>query len=342
MKAFFVKQPHEFRLIDSEIPRLAPHDVLVRVGACGICGSDLDIIEGSRPMEVTAYPLIAGHEFAGRVEEVGSAVGDLRPGDKVAVDTIVGCGRCRNCLRGWGCHCLTAFNQLGCTLPGGMAEFAAVERRQLYRLPAEIDVSAAALCEPAGCAAHGVSKADLRPGDNVVIVGCGPIGALALQTARLFSPARLILVEIDERKLRLGERLGATHTVNARTEDVPARVLDITRGAGADAVIECTGAVEPIRQSFSYIGVKGRTVIIGVPPVRTLEVDFLKMLMQDSLVRPSNGYTREIWLWVLDLLVNGFYDAEAIITHRLPLSEVTTGFRILQERQELACKVMLV
>src|SRR5262249_60836853 len=106
----------------------------------------------------------------------------------------------------------------------------------------------------AGCAAHGVSKADLRPGDNVVIVGCGPIGALALQTARLFSPARLILVEIDERKLRLGERLGATHTINARTEDVPSRVMDITRGAGADAVIRGTGAAQPLRQRFSHSG----------------------------------------------------------------------------------------
>src|SRR5262249_58664842 len=115
-------------------------------------------------------PLSAGHESAGRVEEVVWPAADLRQGDKVAVDTSVGCGRCRHCLRGWACHCLTAFNQLGCTLPGGMAEFAAVERRLLYRLPAEADISTAALCEPASCAAHGDSKAHLRPGDNVVIV----------------------------------------------------------------------------------------------------------------------------------------------------------------------------
>lgn len=342
MKAFLVQKPHAFKLIETEPPPLAPSDVLVKVGGCGICGSDLDIIEGLRPMEVTAYPVIAGHEFSGRVERVGPAVQDLKPGDKVAVDTIVGCGQCRNCLMGWSCHCLKAFNQLGCTLAGGMAEYAAVERRLLFKLPEDMDLTTAALCEPASCAAHGVSKADLKPGDNVVVLGCGPIGALALQTARLFSPARLILVEIDDRKLALGKRLGATHTIHASTEDVPARVMEITKGVGADAILECTGAVEPIQQSFAYVAVKGRIVMIGVPPIRKLEVDYLRMLMQDAVFRPSNGYTRATWLWVLNLLVNGFYDAEAIITHRLPLDEVERAFTLLRERTELACKIMLV
>ena len=340
MKAFLVTEPHKFGLIEVAIPSVNSDQVLVRVGACGICGSDIDILEGFRPMEVTAYPVILGHEFSGEVAEVGAEVRGLKAGDKVAIDTVVRCETCRNCRKGWTCHCLNEFHQLGCTIPGGMAEFVAVPQRLVYKLPDGMDLSVAALAEPASCAAHGVSKAEIKPGDSVVVVGAGPIGALALQVARLFSPSRLILVEIEESKLALGKKLGATHTINAKKDDVTQGVMEITDGLGADAIIECTGFVEPIQKSFSYIGTKGRTVVIGVPQERKFEIDFLAMLLRDSVFRPSNGYTTQIWLWVLDLLSSGAIDTKTIITHRLALNDVDRAFKILRERREGAIKVM--
>jgi threonine dehydrogenase-like Zn-dependent dehydrogenase len=135
-----------------------------------------------------------------------------------------------------------------------------------------------------------VWKADIKPGDSVVIFGGGPIGMLALQIARLFSPAVLVLVELDDRKLEVGKKLGATHTINATNGDVAARIMDLTEGLGADAIIECTGSVEPIQQGFSFVGTKGRLVVIGVPTKLQFEIDFLKLLMRDAVFRSSNGY----------------------------------------------------
>ena len=298
MKAFLVTEPHKFRLADVAMPSGSRDHVIVRVGACGICGSDLDIMEGSRPMEVTAYPVILGHEFSGEVVEVGDGVEGLKIGDKVAIDTVVRCDSCRNCRMGWTCHCLREFHQLGCTVPGGMAEYVAVPQRLVYKLPTEMDFADAALAELASCAAHGVTKAEIKPGDSVVVVGAGTIGALALQFARLYSPSRLIVVEIDDHKLTLAKRFGATHFVNTKTQDVTKEVMEITHGLGADAIIECTGSVEPIQKSFSYIGTKGRTVVIGVPPQRKFEIDFVTMLLRDSVFRPSNGYTTPICVLV--------------------------------------------
>jgi len=340
MKAFLVEKPHHYQLQDVPIPAVGADELLLRVGACGICGSDLDLLEGTRPMEVTAYPVILGHEFSGQVEEVGSGVRGFKKGDRVAVDTIMRCESCQNCRLGWGSHCLNGFDQLGCTKAGGMAEYVAVPQRLAFKLPEDVSLVEAALAEPASCAAHGVSKAEIRPGESVVIVGAGPIGALALQVARLFSPAKLILVEIDDFKLEVGKRLGATHTINARKDDVASRVMEITEGLGANAVIECTGAVEPIQRSFSYIATKGRIVVIGVPPVAKFEIDFLTMLLRDSVFRASNGYTTQIWMWVLNLIRQHVFDVETLVTHRFPLGSIEEGFRLLETRSENAIKVM--
>jgi 2-desacetyl-2-hydroxyethyl bacteriochlorophyllide A dehydrogenase len=341
MKAFIVTAPRRFGLADIPEPRPANDEILVRVAACGICGSDLDIIEGTRPMEVTAYPVVLGHEFAGEVFELGREVRGLRPGQKVAVDTIVRCQTCPHCALGWGCHCENGFNQLGCTMPGGMAEYVAVPRHQLYPLPDRLDLAEAALAEPASCAAHGVSKAEIRPGDSVAVVGAGAIGALALQIARLFSPAHLISVDIDPRKAKLARKLGASHTVEALSEDeVVAQIMEITQGRGVQAVIECTGSLSPIQQSFRYVATKGKIVVIGVPPQTKFEIDYLTLLLKDATFRPSNGYTTSIWLWVLQLLASGAIDTRTIITHRLGLSGIERGFAILRERVEPTLKVM--
>jgi L-iditol 2-dehydrogenase len=221
-----------------------------------------------------------------------------------------------------------------------MAEFVAVPQRLVYKLPEEMDLSEASLAEPASCAAHGVSKAEIKPGDSLVIVGDGPIGALTLQIARLFSPAHLICVEVDDYRLEKARKLGATHIIHAAKQNVTDQVLDITGGLGADAIIECTGNAACVQETFSYIGTKGRIVVIGVPPQRKLEIDLLKMHLKDAVFRSSNGYTTEIWLWVLQLLCSRRIDAETIITHRLPLSKVEHAVALLRDRTEGAIKVL--
>jgi len=340
MKAFRIDKPHEGRLIELETPSVGRDEALVRVSACGICGSDVDVLNGLRHESVVRYPVVPGHEFCGEIASVGSVVRGFSPGDRVAVDAIVGCGRCRHCLEGWVCHCLGGYQQLGFTRPGAMAEYVAVPERSLYKVPAGMQPSHAALTEPAACAAHAVRKAQVSPGDAVVIIGGGAIGSLALQVARLFSPQHLILVEINPEKHELGRRLGATHCLGGG-EGVASAVMDLTGGRGADAVIECAGSLEALAAYFDYLGTRSRIVMVGLPPAMTVRIDFAALLGRDAAFMASNGYTRAAWMWALDLLGAGAIDAETIVTHRFPLERIEEGFDVLARRGEPAVKVML-
>lgn len=343
MKAFQVVKPKEYGMVDVDVPKAGPGEVLVKIGACGICGSDLDVIEGTRPMSVTSYPCILGHEMAGEVVEIGAGVRGLEAGDKVAIDAMVTSPTCPNCRRGWVCHSVDGYEQLGFTRPGGMAEYVAAPQSCLYKIPSDLDPAKAALNEPASCAGFAISKASIQPGDNVVVVGSAAIAVFVLQIAKLFSPKNLIVIGgRDQKKLELARKLGATHTLNASKDNVVEAIMDITGGHGGDAIIECSGNARAMEQTFDYAGTKSRTVCIGVPPDLTLKVDFLKMLTNDTSFAASNGYTTDIYLWVLDLLTSGFFDTDSVITHRIPISEAERGFQILWEKKELAVKVMLV
>jgi threonine dehydrogenase-like Zn-dependent dehydrogenase len=222
-----------------------------------------------------------------------------------------------------------------------MAEFLVANETQLYKVGAEADLTAIALAEPTSCAAHGVLKAEIKPGDHVVICGAGPIGVLAMQVARLFSPQTLILVEVDPLKLAAATQWGATHAVDAKAGDVAERIREITQGRGADAVIECSGNLAALQASFQYAGTKGRIAAIGVPSQMRIETDFLAMLINDLTFRASNGYTTAVWTWVLKLLAGGKIDHQRIITHKLPLEQVDRGLKLLQDRTEMVVKVML-
>jgi len=342
VRAFQVEAPHKYGLVDIPVPEPGRGEVLVKVGGCGICASDVDVMEGVRPEFCTSYPCILGHEFAAQVERIGEGVTGLTVGDKVAVDTIVGCGLCASCQKGWTAHCLKGYVQLGFTTPGGMEEYVVVPKSLLFKLPDNIDLTTAALIEPLSCAAHGILKANVQPGQSVVIIGAGSIGAGALQIAALYSPLNLILVEVDERKLAIARKLGATHTINSLHEDVAERIKLITRGFGADAVVDCSGNLQAVQQSFRYIGTKARIVMVGVPEKAKFEIDFFAMLEHDAVFAASAGYTTTIWSWVTQLVINGYFDAQTIITHRFPLGEIDKAFAVLRDRRELVSKVMLI
>jgi len=339
MKAFHVEAPHQFGLIDVPLPEISPEEVLVKVGANGICGSDLDVLQGTRPDFCTRYPCVLGHEFAGVIAECGRNAMRFRPGDKVVIDPIVHCMSCANCRRGWTCQCAQGYDQLGFTRPGGMQEYTAVPQNLVYKLPEEIDLCAAALVEPFSCAANGVRKAALRPGDSAVVIGLGAIGAGALQIARLFSPSNLIVVEVDERKRSVANKLGATAFIDPHHEDVPLRIRELTKSRGANAVIDCSGNLIAVRQSFSYLATKGRVVMIGIPDCAEFAIPFFQMLQNDVSFFASAGYSTPLWNWVLELLRDGHFDTDSVITHRIPLPEIDQAFSLLRDRSEFAIKV---
>lgn len=341
MKAFVVDQPQHYGLQTLECPAPGPGEVLLRVAHCGICGSDMDVLEGTRPASVTRYPAVLGHEFSGTIEELGAGVTGLTRGMPAAIDTLIRCHRCFNCQQGWVCHCERGYAQTGFTHPGGMAEYVVVRQEQIYPVQPESDLRLIAFAEPSSCAAHGVVKAELKPGDNVVILGAGPIGALALRIAALYSPGSLILVETDPLKLALAERLGATHAFNASDPELQARIREATGGRGADAIIECAGSTRALNAMWSMAGTKARLVMIGIPGDMHPPLDFLAMLTHDLTFRVSNGYTTQVWTWVLNLLQNGALDPLPLRTHAKPLSAALDAFQLLRERREPVIKAML-
>src|SRR5712691_272372 len=188
MRALLLKAPGEAILTELEKPLIGPEDVLIRSRAVGICGSDVELYQGTRPEGFYRYPVVPGHEWAGEVVAVGERVRILSPGEKVVSEGFLFCGTCRNCRTGLTNLCEAGYDEIGFTRTGGLAEYVAVPARLVHTLPKEASLEQAALLEPAAVVVHAFLRAQPLPGDTVVVVGDGNIGLLAVQVARLFSP----------------------------------------------------------------------------------------------------------------------------------------------------------
>src|SRR6266700_3893105 len=194
MRALLLKAPGEAILTELEKPAIGPEDVLIRSRAVGICGSDVELYRGTRPTDFYRYPIVPGHEWAGEIVAVGVQVRHLAPGDKVVSEGFLFCGTCRNCRMGLTNLCEAGYDEIGFTRTGGLAEYVAVPARLVHKLPGDASFQEAALLEPTAVVAQAFLRAAPRAAETVVVIGDGAIGLLAVQIARLFSPAALILV----------------------------------------------------------------------------------------------------------------------------------------------------
>ncbi|HET8523326.1 MAG TPA: alcohol dehydrogenase catalytic domain-containing protein, partial [Thermomicrobiales bacterium] len=206
MRAVIVEKPGVIRIEEASDPEVGPKDVLVKVAACGICGTDLHIIDGEFPP--TTYPIIPGHEFGGTVVAIGDEVIGVKPGDRVGVDPTLNCGECYFCQRGQGNLC-ERWNAVGVGHhPGGFAEYVAVPERSVYPLPSTMPFKAAALIEPVSCVVHGMHLLQPKPGDSYVIYGAGPMGLQNAQVAR-FNGARVVaIIDINPHRLDIARSFG--------------------------------------------------------------------------------------------------------------------------------------
>lgn len=251
MKALVIKAPGEASLIEMEKPQIDPEDVLIRSRAVGICGSDVELYRGIRPTGFYRYSVVPGHEWAGEIVAVGERVRNLAPGDKVVAEGFLFCGRCRNCRMGLTNLCEAGYDEIGFTRPGGMAEYVAVPARLVHKLPPESSLEEAALLEPTAVVAHGFLRAQPLAGATVVVVGDGNIGLLAVQVAKLFSPTLLVLLGSRDERLQVGQRLGATHTLNVRNSAPQPLIDSLTNAQGADLVFEGGNRPAGVEQSIN-------------------------------------------------------------------------------------------
>lgn len=265
MKSAVFHGKHDIRVEECEIPQLGPEEVLVKVMACGVCGSDLHIYEGDQGSTQTVPPLIQGHEFSGVVAEVGSAVTNCRVGDRVCVDPADNCGECYYCASGMMSHC-DHMRAIGTNVNGAFAQFCKVKSRLIHHLADDVTFIEGAMAEPLACCINGADRSDIKVGDNVVIYGGGMIGLLMLQLAQLKGASRVALVEPVENKRAMAERLGASFTINP----IEQNVKEALKEKGMDhvqVVIECCGIRSTSQEAIEIADRQGTVVLFAVTAV---------------------------------------------------------------------------
>jgi threonine dehydrogenase-like Zn-dependent dehydrogenase len=337
MRAVVVERPGAVALQRVPRPEPGPGEVLIRVGAAGICGSDVELLEGRRPAQYVRYPIIPGHEWAGTVEAVGPGVANLEVGAAVVAEGFRACGDCARCREGRTNLCAAEYAETGFTHAGAFAEFLCIPAHLVHQLAPGSNLAAAALLEPAACVAQGLLEVDVRPGLAVAVVGAGTLGLLAVALLRLTSPARLALVGTRPDRLALGRDLGAGETCDLRLEDAVE-----TLGGEFDLVFEAASRPEGAATAVALARRGGTVVLEGISGADRATVDPDSISLGHLHVQGVFGASRAAWRWVVELFSNGQLDPTPLVTHRFPLEEFETAFADLRDRDAGALKVELL
>ncbi len=343
MKAILIDGPKQVRIAEVAMPTPEPGEVLIRSRAVGICGSDVELYQGTRPEGFYRYPLVPGHEWSGEVAALGERARGLSVGDRVVAEGILLCGTCRSCRMGLTNLCEAGYDEIGFTRPGGLAEYVVVPARQVHRLPRDASFQEAALLEPAAVVAQAFLRSAPQAGETVVVIGDGTIGLLAVQILHLFSPAALILAGSHDERLAIGRCLGATHTINSKRDDVEQCVRDVTQGCGADLVFEGGSRAAGVELSMR-LARRGGTVLLegiaGAGAHLSLESDIF--VLKHLTVNGIFGASSAAWTYAVRLFSVGLLQLAPLITHRFALPDYEAALDTVMARHEGALKVLLV
>jgi 2-desacetyl-2-hydroxyethyl bacteriochlorophyllide A dehydrogenase len=306
--AAVVERPGKVGIERVEDPTPGPREVLVQVAACGICGTDLHILDGESPL--ARYPVIPGHEFCGEIVAVGGAVSDLAVGDFVAVDPNLPCGHCRMCQAGRENLCLN-YEAIGVTRAGGCAELVAAPAANAFLLPPDQPRTWGTLVEPLSCAVHGFDRLGVRLADRYLIYGAGTMGLLMAQLARRAGAASVDVVDVKASRLPIAERLGADRAATSADE--------LDRPQGWEVVIDATGVVAAIEDGLARVARGGTFLLFGVTPAAaTATFSPFRVYNEEVTVLGSMAVLHSFQR-ACDLLATGAIDAEAMLTHSMPL-----------------------
>jgi len=342
MKALELIEYEKFEYKDIEVPEIKANEVLIRVAACGICGSDVHGMDGSSGRRIP--PIVMGHEAAGTISEIGSGVGkQWKKGDRVTFDSTVYCGECWHCRRGEVNLCDDRM-VLGVSCDdyrryGAFAEFVAVPAHILYRLPDNITFEQAAMVEAVSVAVHAVERTPVHLGDSAVVFGGGMIGLLCLQTLKAAGCGFTAVVDLDAGKLETAKKLGADLCINPSERDAPEAIREATGGRGADIAMEAVGIAPTMQGAIASLRKGGSCTLVG-NLAKTVEMPLQEIVTRQISLIGTCASAGE-YPACLDLIARGVIDVDCLISEVKPLDEGADWFARLHKGEEGLTKVIL-
>jgi 2-desacetyl-2-hydroxyethyl bacteriochlorophyllide A dehydrogenase len=337
MKAALFAGVKDLTVEELSLPKITDDELIIKVGACGVCGTDYHIYNGEAPAKA---PVVIGHEYAGEVAETVKNSTEFKIGDKVVIDPNIYCGYCDYCREGKINLCKN-LKALGVTINGGMAQYSAVPKKQVYLLPDDFPIKYAAFAEPLSCCVQGIKQAEIKIGDTVTILGLGTIGILMAQLARINGASKIINVDPLQEKSKILEKLDFNYFLNPLSKSFFSDYNDISSG-GTGVVIECAGTQSSAELAFKLVKSGGRIVLFGLANpqaavLMNLQSFFHKELtVKGSLLNPFTFQT------AVDLLISNEVRADVIDPVEVPLKEEAIDSLFSQEREKTVIKNMVI
>lgn len=331
MKALVKRSAEEgLWLEDVPDPKMGVNDVLIQVGRTGICGTDLHIYEWDAWAQKTVpVPMVVGHEFVGKIVEVGSNVTDFFPGDIVSGEGHVVCGRCRNCLAGRR-HLCADTKGIGVNRPGAFAEYIALPMTNVWPHDRSIDLDIASIFDPFGNAVHTALSFDVL-GEDVLITGAGPIGLMAASVVRHAGARYVVVSDVNPFRLQLAKQMGATRVVDARHETIGDIQSELSMQEGFDVGLEMSGNASAFSDMLENMCHGGKIAMLGIPP-QDMAIDWNRVVFNMLTIKGIYGREMyETWYKMTVMLQSGL-DISPVITHRLHFTEYQEGFKAMQSR----------
>ena len=345
MRALVLPSPGTFEIQTVPVPQVQSGEVLCKVRAVAICGSDPEVIRGDLAGTwPPAYPFTPGHEWAGEVVAVGAGIRGLAVGDRVAGQAHAGCGICPNCMEGRYTICENygrpeaGHRHYGFLTAGAYAQYVACSVKSVDRMPIEMTFREGALVDPAGVVLHGLELSGVTPGGSVAVIGPGPIGLIAMRMARLMGASRVIAVGRGGR-LQVARQAGADVLVNFEETDPVRSVREATGGRGVDEAIECSGAAGTFRQAVEMVRKGGRVALLGVPPDRVIEPLPFKYVVHNEIAIFGSRANPNVSRKLISLIAAKRLQVADLVTHTFPLEEFAAALDTFVHRLGNAIKV---
>jgi len=339
MRSIVYHAPKDVRVEDLDVPEAGAGELRVKVDACAVCGSDMKSYNVGNPR--MNAPVVMGHEFTGRIDQVGEGVTGFEKGDRVVMATSVACGDCYYCRQGWRNICAN-IQPMGFFYHGGMAEYTvipelAITGGHVIKVPEDVAPEHAALAEPVSCAVNSCEQSQVQEGDTVVIVGAGPMGILNACVAREFGAAKIILSEVNELRLKQAEPFGFDRLVNPTEEDLAEIVMNETEYVGADVAIVCAPAAKPQEDAVFLVHKRGTVCLFASLPAadRMITLDSRAIHYGELRIVGTSDSTPEHVTKAVELIAGGKLPCERIASHILTLDDFEKAIELMKSGEAL-------